>query len=325
MAEQRLNRNYLIVGGLALATLAAFWLIENPPGGSKQRSEETTEIVQDLNQEILELESSIMELELVYSTKDAELDQSQQLLQQKNARLSVLEQRIDSLERKGELDEATIRRLRETIERVRQVSQSRDQVNTLVQDISYLTRNTDSLEMTVGRKDSLLRDALALIERYKEQLRDCGSSVPSQPLSEAEIETEPRMWLENLKIYNEQEGGKREEVQGDIDPNRIGKLIFCFDLKANQLVSSGEKDIYLLLRRQAEPQNPLTNSLSGQFTLSGSQLPYTQKALVNYRKGKPLNDVCMDFQHEGEYKFGLHYAELYANGVLLDSRRIFVR
>jgi hypothetical protein len=323
MAEQRFNRNYLILGGLALATLAAFWFIENPPRGNTQLPEESVEMVQDLNQEILELESSILELELVYSEKDAELDQSQELIQQKNARLSVLEERVDSLEQRGALDATTIRRLRESIERARQVTESRDRVNVLVQDISYLTRNSDSLNLTLSRKDSLLRDALNMIELYKKELDKCGNSVVI-PRS-ADVEDKPMMYIEGLRVYNESPNGSRVEIQRDIKGKDIHKLVFCFNLRGNQLVDGGLKNVYMVLSRQSIANHDAivdNTSPSGTFILNGREKTYTQMAKVTYQKGKTSEAACIDFK--GDLSFGQHYIELYYDQKLLEKRSIFV-
>lgn len=318
MAEQRFNRNYLILGGLALATLAAFWFIENPPIGNRERSEETVEIVDDLNQEILELESSILELELVYSEKDAELDQSKELIQQKNARLSILEQRIDSLEERGALDAETIRRLRENLARARQVTQSRDKVNVLVQDISYLTRNTDSLSLTLRKRDSMLREAQALIEIYQQELKECGNRGASIPKPRVEdLNDEPRLWADNFKVYNQLQDGSREEIRGQIDGKKIEQLQFCFDLKGNQLVDNGLKDIYLVMSTTGGRLVSSREGGSGTFILNGREQMYTTAAKVEHKKGSS-NAVCMDYQQNEGYAFGRHEIKLYYDGVIID-------
>lgn len=322
MAEQRFNRNYFILGGLALATLAAFWFIENPPIGNRERSQETVEIVDDLNQEILELESSILELELVYSEKDAELDQSKELIQQKNARLSVLEQRIDSLEEKGALNAETIRRLRENLARARQVTQSRDRVNVLVQDISYLTRNTDSLSLSLRKRDSMLREAQALIESYKQALAECGNRGAGIPKPRVEdLNDKPRVWLENFKVYNLLQDGSQEEIRGNIDGKKIDQLKFCFDLKANQLVDNGPKYIYLVMSTTGGQLVSSNKGNSGAFILNGREQMYTTAAKVEYQKGSS-SAVCMDYQQSENYAFGRHEIKLYYNGDIIERSSI---
>jgi len=322
MAEQRFNRNYLILGGLALATLAAFWFIENPPGGGSSRSEETVEIVDDLNQEILELESSILELELVYSEKDAELDQSKELIRQKNARLAVLEQRVDSLEERGELDSETIRRLRENLARAKQVTQARDRVNVLVQDISFLTRNTDSLALSLRKRDSMLTEALALVEAYKKELEKCdnrGALAPNPRIED--LNDKPRLLVDNFKIYNETNNGKREEIQRDIAADDIRKLVFCFDLKGNKLVDSELKDIYLVMQGLSGRVVYSREGGSGNFILNGREQMYTQQAKVQYQKGFP-SAVCMDYQQNEPFKFGSHVVEIIYDGATIERRTV---
>ncbi|MEM9986127.1 MAG: hypothetical protein AAF804_13625, partial [Bacteroidota bacterium] len=133
MAEQKINRNYLVIGGLALATILAMVLIRVFDPGSSS-GPETSPIVEELSTEILDLESSILELELVYTEKDRELDNMIEIVDQKNDRLQAMEQRIDELEREGKVDKSTIRRLRNSLEKAKRIAESREKINQLVRE-----------------------------------------------------------------------------------------------------------------------------------------------------------------------------------------------
>lgn len=302
MAEQKINRNYLIIGGLALATVLALVTIQVFDLGNNSPSPEDSQLEEELGQEILELESSILELELVYQEKDRELDQMLELVEQKNDRLQAMEQRLDELEREGRLDKATIARLRKEIERAKRLTESQQKINILVREQNTMTRVLDSVKQTLFKRDSSLRIAEA-------RLMDCGGDATTERGLE---NLEPLFWAEDIRVYNVVNANreKKEEIERDIDQEKVGSLEICLNLKGNAAVQQLGGMIYMIIR---SPGNKaLINYQGGSRSVVLQGKDVAVSAVVNLTEtNSSTADVCFDFTPDGQLPWGKNNIEFY--------------
>ena len=319
MAEQKINRNYLVIGGLALATILAMVLIRvfDPSSSS---GPEASPIVEELSTEILDLESSILELELVYTEKDRELDNMIEIVDQKNDRLQAMEQRIDQLEREGKLDKATIARLRAQVKRVQQITESREKINQLVREQSAMTRVLDSVQRTLYTSDSALQVAEA-------RLVDCSGLDGSDRGPEDVV---PMIFADDVRVYNVDDKGRATEVDREIKKDKINTLRVCFNLRGNSLVTSlgGENKKACLILRSVGGTVYWNPNLAGrEATIEGKPMVVTSINKLAKRQGSTYDDICFEYFSDGEseYKAGLHYIDIYYDGERLggSSKKLY--
>jgi hypothetical protein len=315
MAEQKINRNYLVIGGLAVATILALVVIRVVgPGDSDPAA--NAPIVEELNQEILELESSILELELVYTEKDQELDQMLEMVDQKNDRLTALEKKIEQLEEEGEVSQEVIDRLRAKLERARRAAESQTRVNTLVRDQSNLTRLLDSLQGVVIKRDSLLEVAQV-------QLVNCaGEQAAERGLEAADVP--PKLSILNFEVFAINKKGDKSQVIGkQIASEDLQELEFCVDVVGNGTFETGQVFLDLIVKSQAEGN--LLKNRGGRVTsimVNGRETVISNRLKFNYTQNKKIEDVCIPLVPMSNPS-GTYIADIYHDNKKIFSKMLF--
>lgn len=315
MAEQKINRNYLVIGGLALATILALVLIRVFDSNSSNEPLDDP-LVEELNIEIQQLESSIMELELIYTDKDEELDDMLQLVDQKNDRLVALEKKIQQLEEEGIVSQETIDRLKAQLDRARRIADSQTKVNELVRAQSTLTRMLDSLQQVVFVRDS----AMAVAEA---KLLNCGGEAAVERGIE-EVSLEPALSIRNLQMFNvDKAKGNRVEIQKQVKAKDIEELEFCVDLVGNSAFPTSVVRLNLIVRsldgRILESKGGNTDTI----IINGKEELVTNSSKVNYVQNTPLQGACI-FYLQDDYPTGTYNVEIYHESKKIGSRTLFL-
>lgn len=284
MEKRRSNRNLFIVGGLGLATLLALlginYFTGNKPGGDVPPPEA-------LYEEIQQLESAIMEIELVNDMQTKENEDLGKLLGEKYDQISFLEKQITELERQGKTDAGTISELREKLSKARSelLERYKVEINELVVDNSRLTRNLDSLQLAIEGGDSLARAAGAERDVYKAALEDCKGSGRGN-ISLAEIKESIPVWTVDNFNFISVKDGKEIKMQPRIEKKDIGAMRFSFDIKGNTLIKSGPKTLYLVIEDPYKKVYRDAKYQGGTVSIGGREQVYTHKVIDNYAENK---------------------------------------
>lgn len=325
MANTQNNRNYIILGGLGLATIVAFLLINYFSGSGSGRSSKVT--VDELNTEILQLESSLLELEVVMEAGNTETQNLKTLLDEKYDQITFMEQEIERMEREGKADKALIRTLRGKVNRARTqiIERYKLQINELVKDNSDLVQTIDSVSLTDFRRDSIYQ---AKFDSLRILLANC-----SEPSNRSETVSQPEDAVPILTASNFQfasqasEGGKKKPFRGNVRVKNLHSLDIEFTLKGNHLVPNSAKVIHLILQ---DPEGKAYSNVDlghgGNFMVNGRETVYTQKAIVEYKKDQP-NEVNVEFTFENkkEIKKGRHIIKVFYDGIEIgQSRLLFI-
>lgn len=323
-----MNRNILIVIGLAVATIIAFLLINYFTGATTQ-SADPEEQVGALEEEIQDLENSILELELIDEENRRDVSRMQSILNEKNDELRLLEDRITEMERDGQADEQMIEQLKARLAEARSglLQQYQQEINILVADVSGLTRRFDSVLGANRRSDSALyslQQVSSEIDKlYKECMENSNQAVPATPA----------VPIIEAKITSIQtEGGKTQTAVKSrmgtyqLENSDFQTLKVCFNLKGNSLVPSGKKTIYLVLT--PENDRPLTNSQvygSVNITyLDNTKGKASRRNDFDFIKGQEMNP-CLDFEVSGKFPLGVCRVELVYDGARIATERLFIR
>ena len=322
----------MIIGGMVLATIIAFLLI-NFLSGSK--GTDTREVINELNVEISELESDILDLEVIMQDIDKELDQKKRLLDEKYDMINVLTDKVDQLEREGNVDKATIRKLRQQLQEAKnrvadasQIEEYKKEIDQLVRDNAYNTSKHDDISLELKQKDSINLSLQDQIAALTQQVVDCGSqnsvvraaqdNQDSQDNQDNQDNTEPEkvpgFTVENVVFYRNNERNPTKVI------NRKGleEITVNFNLVGYQ-VPNGMKDIYVVFENVATKKVFQTQkSKSGSFNSNGQQISYTALAQSNYQ-GTALNvsrPIYMDAQIDG----GAYDIYFYHDGKQLNNK-----
>ena len=180
----------MIIAGMVILTILAFLLINFFSGPSDNPGDNAGLNKQALIQEIEELESSIIELEVVFQEIQFEEDMSKELLEEKRdeirnfdqkvkeqrKKIDDLQAKLDAAKRRGDVDKETIAKLQASIDKAEE-QQTVLEDDFTKQEIQFLYMENRKL---TAFSDSLIRmkpDSLeTLVGDLRAQLRDCGNS-----------------------------------------------------------------------------------------------------------------------------------------------------
>jgi len=335
------NRNYLIVIGLGVATIIAFLLINyfsQQPAAID--AEDELKVIQE---EMESLDDAILELEIINETYSQQMVNLKNLLDEKYTQLNMMENQIeqmenkvDELERKGALDDETIQELREKLRKAsgRLLNTYRQEINLLVVENSRITAAMDSALMEVNNSDSIILALTRQNEQYEKGLLDCQDA---QSMEEVNLPQVAQLTANNFTFSSvaKDASANNNKVLENADADRrrprlsldkLERLKVCFDLTGNSLVKSGNKKVYLYLTNSYGTTYTSSN-LSGQAIKNGVTSTFTRASEVNYQKLDGSYNVCMDFvPDEGEnFNGGTHTVEIVYDGKVIGTKKFWVK
>ncbi|MEL6675711.1 MAG: hypothetical protein AAFR61_26120 [Bacteroidota bacterium] len=322
-----MNRNLLIIGGMVGATIIAFLLINFFSGSGSSSTSTVNE--ENLQREILDLESTLLELELVFSENQKQEQIDRQLLEQKNDQLNYitkqvddLEQKIRILEREGRVDKETIRRLREKLAQAKgqMVEVLKKEIDIYVYENSKLVQQIDSVSDIQVRQETTI-DSLQLA------INDCatGSTSERSPLVEntpPPVENlEPKFVAADvtLKVLD-----KRGKVDGNDRITKLGQFRIEFTFSGQGPVPTGEVPLHIVIKdHQDQVLRNSEKSQGGSFNFQGASMVSSCMIRRNYQNAPQR--VSMKYDPGALSVAGFYDIEIYAQGKLIGKGRKLLR
>lgn len=291
--NRKINKNFLIIGAMILATVLAFLLISI---FSKNNPSINPGVVSEaaLKKEILQLESNLLELELVFAEKDIQVDNFETLLDEKyveldnmNKKVRSMEDKIDQLEREGKVDKATIASMREKIANAKGeiVKNLKAEINLLVFDLGTLTQRGDSLK----EETDSLKKSIDDCQTYSNSLVAAASTSPGRSVDteipQPPVETRASgFYANNIKVGFLNAKSKAFNARKPKSIAKISKIEFSFDFEGVGEVSNGDKRLFIVLRHKKG--NTVVRKGYGdsgqKFSFNGTSLTSTKQVLANY-------------------------------------------
>jgi len=291
--NRKINKNFLIIGAMILATVLAFLLISV---FSKNNPKINPGVVTEaaLKEEILQLESNLLELELVFGEKDLQVENFETLLDEKYVELDnmtnkvrQMEEKIDQLEREGKVDKATIREMREKLAEAKGkiVDNLKAEINLLVFDLGSLTRRGDSLK----RESDSLKSAYNDCQSYANSVASTSTAPPintdPDPIIPVANTRADGFYAENIKVDFLDNKDKNVKTNRPNTKDKIETIDFTFDFEGVGDVSLGDKRLFLVLKHKQSGQTVVREGYgdSGQpFRYKGQTLISTFRVLPKY-------------------------------------------
>ena len=152
----------------------------------------------------------------------------------------------------------------------------------VTQQRNAVTQQFDSAKVVISEKDNLI---------------DIGSTLEAANF--------------NILGIQQKKNGKEKETTR---AKRVDMVRISFDLGENRIVTSGPKDLYILVT--GPDGKPVTVEAlgSGNFTTRNEgEKPYTQKVNINYVQGQKQR-VSFDWKQNDPYVEGDYKIEVYNNG-----------
>lgn len=337
----------MIIAGMVLLTILAFLLINffsdpgaNPGGDNAGTSK------QALIEEIEELESSIVELEVVFQTIQFEDDMSKELLEEKRdeirsfdqkvkeqrKKIDDLQAKVDAAKRRGDVDKETIAKLQASIDKAeeKQIKLENDftkqEIEFLYMENRKLTAFNDSLQRL--KPDSLM----LLLGDLKAQLRDCGNGsspvltergteIDEAMVQEAITELTSNTSVADLLVYNRSKKGD-DLIGSSYKGKDLKTIILKYNIKDENLKKLLDgAEMYLVV-----------TDVHGQEITSDNDLPSLKKcdnkecviaAEARFKSGEGLT---FTFVPEGvKWERGTVYSfKIYIDGKRIRRKNILI-
>ncbi len=204
MESSTRRKNTMIIAGMVVLTILAFLLINFFSGPGTDPGETAGPSKQALIEEIEELESSIVELEVVFTELNINQDMNESLLEEKRDEIKRFDQMVEEQKRKiedlqaklaearrrGDVDQETIENLQAQIEEAQATVQKIDNEFTQ-QEIEFLYMENRKLTATVDSLERMKPDSLLeLLGDVRAQLNDCGTASPVLTQGGTEVDPE---------------------------------------------------------------------------------------------------------------------------------------
>ena len=321
------NKNLLIIGGMILLTIIAFLLISYFSGPSGGRPD--AEVIQELTEEISDLESSLLEVEVILQEVGGDLDQKKTLLDEKYDEINILTEKLEELRKEGKVDKQTIQNLQQRIADAKnklfdasQIEAYKKEIDLLVIDNSKVTRMVDSMKILMERYDSTFSALHQENAEYRVQLADCGTVV--EPITEPVIETNSgEDWTgfraSNFNIFKNNETSPTGNMVKGSD---LEKLKIQFSVEGNN-VDKGERNVFVVFENFLTKETFFSrNTKGGNFQLSnGTSKLASAKAVLKYNGNKETISVQLLQDEEGQFKTGAFNAVVYCDGEMIGMKK----
>ncbi|MEO0471119.1 MAG: hypothetical protein AAF206_15940 [Bacteroidota bacterium] len=326
----------IIVGMLAL-TIIAFLLINFVSGSESGagRAREAGKMITEIQQ----LESNILELELIYDDLETNNKQNRTLLAEKRVeiqeysrQIQELEDEIDRLEMEGQTDKDTIDRLRkELYDRKEALAETQKkyyekEIEFLIVDNSKLTNLIDSLK---GVQDEML----VANERLRKQAADCadgntglasndGGRGDSRSVDEVveTIESKDVQWT----FLNEKKRGKKAEVlKGSTFAKEIDNLLVKFNFTRGELESFFDRKKVHLVVYDADGKVFESKSGKRQSFPCDSPSGCISTATGLFNSGDGIT-FPLEIETGTDWKTGQYRFHMYSEGKKLSEGRLLI-
>ena len=275
----------LLVTLSALVLVLSSYLLYNSLNNEMSEAEIETQFID------LKSDYEFIQKDLEIAVQDVNFD-NKEILAQKN--------RIESLMKKNKLSQEE---LTEAKEIMRTISKNflknykqrvvvlegeklklLDEKDKIVIEVSKLKDKIDELDKTVIKEK--------IVSQKKDQLINYASKL-----------TLSNFLLKSFKVRN---SGK--EIETD-RASRIDRIKVSFDINENILAESGEKQIYMVIKKPTGETVTFSNKPSGVFNYRKKKILYSDKIVFNYTKGQ---EQSLEFVWDNEeFKRGDYVMEVY--------------
>ncbi|MEO0899764.1 MAG: hypothetical protein AAFY71_25355 [Bacteroidota bacterium] len=288
--SQQTSRVILVIASMLV--IAALGYFAYQYFSQKEENREDQIKIDKLESEILDLESKILDFEVVRDSQQDDLQEQALELTETLTNLKEYQKLYDIANKEAKKSSKELAIMTKRLSNLeKMVKQYKTQIDQLIAEKEILEQQLDSArvygEEMENRSDSLLAvsqdqsDEIIRINRL-------GSVLKTN----------------NFHYKSLKDNGKeRDNIKGKIlKKHQAANIEICFNILDNPVASSGQRDLFLVL--EGLDGNVITNSedgFSGSFYYKGRKKTYTSRHTLNYRKKNV--GVCIPFTKSKDFKY----------------------
>lgn len=268
----------------------------------------TTHSKEQLQTQINAIDSSRAELKLEFNATSARLDsltgkhiQLIDKLADKNKTIQHLKNTIAGLLQKQNMTATQLLEARKMIDELN------GKVNDLYNELALLQNKNQALTLAneqLNNEKLQLQDTLNKTVAYNQYVTNEASTLHASNFS-----------IEALKVHN---NGKEKMITV---AKKTDLLRISFDLDANRIAPSGEKELFICI---VSPDGKIITSGNTVTTRLDGTIPYTTKVTVQYEQGKTAS-VNINWRNNGNYEPGDYTIIVYQNGYKIGQGSILLK
>ena len=306
------NSNWIYLGIIALLLVAAIYLFVTKNEVEKQNEETQNELA------TVSTDKATVENE--YNAALARLDemkgesiQMDSLLNDRNAEVEELKQKIKKILDNKNASESELRKANKMIA----------QLNSKMADFqkTITALKQENIDLTEDKKQ--LTEEKNQLSTAQENLKEEKRQV--EKTLEKTVETASILHASDFKLeaINKKKNllGKDKEVETG-KANKADLIKFSFDLDDNRVSESGEKVIYICVYK---PNGSIAGNNS-KFKLStGAEKGYTTSKTISYKQGEKVNDIVTQWTPNEDFDKGNYKVEVYHMGYKIGSEKVTLK
>lgn len=306
----------LILLGLVLFTAMGFIVVKYSASQGQIARDER--VIQNLSNELQQMEENMIEIRVLFEDNELQVNEANQLLQEKSEMLNMMEKEIEKLKQEGRLSQVKIEELEEELQN------ARNRILVQKQEFELKAYSKENAKL-LARIDSMNNGLLTgneSLQRENSKLKEENGILRGR-LYELELEREEVTSLQaaGFTFFNIKSGKRSPVYNNYIKASDLKELDVCFELVKNTRIE-GTKDLYLQIQSPTGIYYENFDGFSRELKVGGQTKIFTAATTIMYKR--KAKNVCINFRPSGSKPFipGIQVIYLYSDGKIIGTEKL---
>ena len=262
-----------------------------------------------LNKELsqAEIQEQFSDLKSDYEFIQKDLEVAVNDVNFSNKEIIAQKKRIETLLKKNNISQEELMEAKRIMRNISQTFIKNYQNKVIILNNQVTTLDTEKQKLK-EENEKVNTEVVVLKDKVTELDRKIESEKIISKKKDELINYASKLSLSNFMLRSFKVRNSGKEVETD-KASRIDRIKFSFDINDNFLAKSGQKLIYMLIKKPSGEIVTFSNRASGTFNFNNRKILYSDKTTFNYEKGQSPN---LEFVWDNEdFSRGDYIMEVY--------------
>ena len=262
-----------------------------------------------LNKELsqAEIQEQFSDLKSDYEFIQKDLEVAVNDVNFSNKEIIAQKKRIETLLKKNNISQEELMEAKRIMRNISQTFIKNYQNKVIILNNQVTTLDTEKQKLK-EENEKVTTEVVVLKDKVTELDRKIESEKIISKKKDELINYASKLSLSNFMLRSFKVRNSGKEVETD-KASRIDRIKFSFDINDNFLAKSGQKLIYMLIKKPSGEIATFSNKTSGVFNYNNRKMLYSDKTTLNYQKGQ---DQKLEFVWDNEdFSRGDYIMEVY--------------